>query len=65
MQGGTHCLQAALPIVFVIMHTHCDATHPALPADCDIFFRQRMKLFDWGTPLPTALGLGCAHLPFS
>lgn len=28
------------------------------PADCDVYFRQQMKLFDWGTPLPTALGLG-------
>lgn len=30
------------------------------PTDCDVYFRRRMKLIDWGSPLPTALGLGCA-----
>jgi len=29
-----------------------------LHTDCDVYFRQHMKLVDWGTPLPTALGLG-------
>lgn len=27
-------------------------------ADCDVFFRQQMKLVDWGTPLPVAAGMG-------
>ncbi len=28
------------------------------PADCDVYFRKHMKLIDWGTPLPPALGMG-------
>ncbi|KAL4423982.1 hypothetical protein ABPG75_001283 [Micractinium tetrahymenae] len=35
-----------------------DQYNYVLFTDCDVFFRKRMKLFDWGTPLPTALGLG-------
>lgn len=31
-----------------------------LSADCDVYFRQRMRLVDWGTPLPEALGMGWA-----
>lgn len=27
-------------------------------ADCDVYFRLPMKLVDWGTPLPTAIGMG-------
>lgn len=27
------------------------------PADCDVYFRQRIKLVDWGTPLPSAVGM--------
>ncbi len=27
-------------------------------ADCDVFFRRPVRLVDFGTPLPSALGLG-------
>ena len=27
-------------------------------ADCDVYFRLHMKLVDWGSPLPTAIGMG-------
>lgn len=26
-------------------------------ADCDVYFRQRIQLVDWGTPLPQAVGM--------
>ena len=32
-------------------------SHPPLQADCDVYFRQHIKLVDWGTPLPTAVGM--------
>lgn len=28
-----------------------------LPADCDVYFRQPIRLIDWGTPLPEAVGM--------
>lgn len=31
---------------------------PPFHADCDVYFRKRMKLVDWGVPLPTAIGMG-------
>ena len=30
----------------------------SVPADCDVYFRKRMKLIDWGSPLPAAIGMG-------
>ncbi|KAL4447483.1 hypothetical protein ABPG75_004702 [Micractinium tetrahymenae] len=35
-----------------------DQYHYVLFTDCDVFFRQQMKLVDWGTPLPIAAGMG-------
>lgn len=35
-----------------------DQYHYVLFTDCDVFFRQQMKLVDWGTPLPVAAGMG-------
>ncbi|PRW45171.1 Glycosyl transferase family 8 [Chlorella sorokiniana] len=36
--------------------------------DCDVYFRQRIKLVDWGTPLPLAVGMsgeGSDTFPFN
>jgi hypothetical protein len=35
-----------------------DQYNYVLFTDCDVYFRQRMKLVDWGAPLPQALGMG-------
>lgn len=34
------------------------ASAASLHSDCDVYFRQPVRLVDWGTPLPSALGLG-------
>ena len=45
------------------LSSHPNPSSPPLPApsiaDCDVFFRQQMTLVAWGTPLPTAVGMGC------
>ncbi|EFN52174.1 expressed protein [Chlorella variabilis] len=35
-----------------------DQYNYVLFTDCDVYFRQQMKLVDWGTPLPEAVGMG-------
>ncbi|KAL4423983.1 hypothetical protein ABPG75_001284 [Micractinium tetrahymenae] len=35
-----------------------DQYNYVLFTDCDVFFRKRMRLLDWGTPLPAAIGMG-------
>lgn len=35
-----------------------DQYNYVLFTDCDVYFRQQMKLIDWGSPLPAALGMG-------
>ncbi|KAI3432850.1 hypothetical protein D9Q98_010433 [Chlorella vulgaris] len=35
-----------------------DQYNYVLFTDCDVFFRKQMKLIDWGTPLPIAVGMG-------
>ncbi|PRW61424.1 Glycosyl transferase family 8 [Chlorella sorokiniana] len=37
---------------------HFDQYNYVLFTDCDVYFRKHMKLIDWGTPLPHALGMG-------
>ncbi|KAL4421857.1 hypothetical protein ABPG77_001339 [Micractinium sp. CCAP 211/92] len=35
-----------------------DQYNYVLFTDCDVFFRKRMRLLDWGSPLPAAIGMG-------
>ncbi|KAI7845916.1 hypothetical protein COHA_000462 [Chlorella ohadii] len=37
---------------------HFDQYNYVLFTDCDVYFRKHMKLIDWGTPLPAAIGMG-------
>ena len=50
MRGGPHtvvCNPPSMPHAL-----------PCPPADCDVYFRLHMKLVDWGSPLPAAIGMG-------
>jgi hypothetical protein len=35
-----------------------DQYNYVLFTDCDVYFRKRMKLINWGSPLPAAIGMG-------